>query len=573
MTSKITRLKNTRRFFNIIQQGNSAKNTAILKRLIHSGIHINEPSPISQIMPLHAAATYGSLEIIQLLIGLGATIDARSTNNETLLHWAARRGLLEVMQLLLAKGAMIDLENNNRETPLHLAVRYNHPVIVKLLIDHHAKIDSQNWCGDTPLHLAAEQTPAIVQLLLDHGARIDIENSVGNTPLIFSVIMNNPFAVDKILLVFINKIVEGGQLNTLRQSLGMLCKREDTPLQIVQRIIACDPYHQLQLIKLIESHYIASHSPFISDAARFWQDPRKLFEIIQGAPSEEHTKAIMGSIQKYINVPYLRGYTLLHWAVEYNQPNIVRLLLDHGARPNIHDATGWTPLHLAAASGYSEIIQILLSKNININEKNRRGDTPLQIAAMRNHPKTVTLLLEKRAQIDERNNNGDTALHLAMQQGLPEIAALLLQGGAKVDIKNHTGKTALGCVITDNPKLKESHLVLENLLLILIDKIAKWDQFEILRKNLGPKSAPTPKMIAKKIMSGDQAEKIHYITIIEFYYSLGYLSEHLGTLSVNEAHELSSPVSQIVFSSPSSSSQAGTAAKPEEKHRHPKCRL
>ena len=39
------------------------------------------------------------------------------------------------------------------------------------------------------------------------------------------------------------------------------------------------------------------------------------------------------------------GATALYWAVYYDQPAAVALLLEHGADPNAHDSLGFYPLH------------------------------------------------------------------------------------------------------------------------------------------------------------------------------------------------------------------------------------
>jgi ankyrin repeat protein len=67
------------------------------------------------------------LEAVQVLLDLGADIDAVDKNGETAMHGAAYKNLPKVVKLLAAKGAKIDIWNRNDKfgwTPLAIAVGY-----------------------------------------------------------------------------------------------------------------------------------------------------------------------------------------------------------------------------------------------------------------------------------------------------------------------------------------------------------------------------------------------------------------------------------------------------------------
>ncbi len=44
------------------------------------------------------------------------------------------------------------------------------------------------------------------------------------------------------------------------------------------------------------------------------------------------------------------GWTLLHLAAEYRNPDAVQLLVASGGNPNIKDTSGWSPVHLSIDS-------------------------------------------------------------------------------------------------------------------------------------------------------------------------------------------------------------------------------
>lgn len=54
------------------------------------------------------------------------------------------------------------------------------------------------------------------------------------------------------------------------------------------------------------------------------------------------------------------GYTPLHVACHFGQLNMVRFLLDEGAKVSATTAVGYTPLHQAAQQGHSTIVNTLL---------------------------------------------------------------------------------------------------------------------------------------------------------------------------------------------------------------------
>ncbi|NPA58483.1 MAG: ankyrin repeat domain-containing protein [Aquificae bacterium] len=60
-----------------------------------------------------------------------------------------------------------------------------------------------------------------------------------------------------------------------------------------------------------------------------------------------------------VNAQDDKGGTALHWAVFYGHGDIVRLLLMHGANPDIKDRNGITPVDVARINGRKEMLKIL----------------------------------------------------------------------------------------------------------------------------------------------------------------------------------------------------------------------
>jgi ankyrin repeat protein len=67
---------------------------------------------------LHAACYDGRADIAELLIRLGAEVNAREVNGRTPLHHAANNGHLEVIDVLVRHGARLAVRDNGGLTPL-----------------------------------------------------------------------------------------------------------------------------------------------------------------------------------------------------------------------------------------------------------------------------------------------------------------------------------------------------------------------------------------------------------------------------------------------------------------------
>ena len=84
-----------------------------------------------------------------------------------------------------------------------------------------------------------------------------------------------------------------------------------------------------------------------------------------------------------------RGLRLLQRAIEANNTEVVRELLDRGAAIDIPDMYGWTALHSAAFSGNIEIFLAVFSKAKSKNPMDHRGWTPLDLASFYKYDEIV----------------------------------------------------------------------------------------------------------------------------------------------------------------------------------------
>ncbi|CAE7391991.1 unnamed protein product [Symbiodinium natans] len=165
------------------------KSVEIATLLLEAGACKDLPSCDSkQRTALGQAVQGGNLDIVKLLLELGADMDLSNGRGTTPLMLAAAYGQLEIASLLLQAGVNADLADDQGITALMIAAVTGDLDIGRLLLEAGVNKDFAYPGGPTALMFAAREGQVeFVRLLLEAGATKDLTDNRGKTAAALAV--------------------------------------------------------------------------------------------------------------------------------------------------------------------------------------------------------------------------------------------------------------------------------------------------------------------------------------------------------------------------------------------------
>jgi ankyrin repeat protein len=118
------------------------------------------------------------------------------------------------------------------------------------------------------------------------------------------------------------------------------------------------------------------------------------------------------------------GFSPLHLACFFRQPEAAHVLLAAGADAKAVSAHRIAVIHSAAASRDAGLVQLVLAAGADPNVKQNGGYTALQSAAMHNNVEMVQALLGAGADPAIKNDEGQTAADMAANAGATDVVEL-----------------------------------------------------------------------------------------------------------------------------------------------------
>ncbi|XP_062307267.1 tankyrase, TRF1-interacting ankyrin-related ADP-ribose polymerase b isoform X3 [Osmerus eperlanus] len=429
--------------------------------------------------PLHLAAGYNRVRIVQLLLQHGADVHAKDKGGLVPLHNACSYGHFEVTELLLKHGACVNAMDLWQFTPLHEAASKNRVEVCSLLLSHVADPTLLNCHSKSAVDMAP--TPELKERLtyefkghsLLQAAREADMAKVKKTLALEIISFKHPQTNETALHCAVasphpkrKQVTElllrkGANINEKNKdfmtALHVAAERaHNDVLEVLQKhgakVNAVDTLGQTALHRAALAGHIQTCRLLLNSGA----DPSIVSlqgftasqmgnEAVQQILNEnvptrnsdvdyrflEAAKAgDLDTVQQLctpqnVNCRDLEGRhsTPLHFAAGYNRVAVAEYLLEHGADVNAQDKGGLIPLHNAASYGHVDIAALLIKYNTCVNATDKWAFTPLHEAAQKGRTQLCALLLAHGADPAMKNQEGQTALDLATAD---DIRALLM---------------------------------------------------------------------------------------------------------------------------------------------------
>lgn len=407
------------------------------------------------VTPLYLAAVNGNAAMIDALLAAGADASAYAPHGETMLMTAARTGVPDAVQVLLEAGAPVDARDRTFEhTALLVAALEQQTEAAKLLIARGANVDARTrvgpepqfvppckgtGCGSegvginrgglpdrgrrdprlggmTPLLVAARDGAAeMAQLLIDTGADVEVAEANGVRPLLMALL--------------------NGHVETARVLLAAGADPKADDFWGRSPLWAAVEYRNLDMNNRDQDSPTTNgvdRAPFVAMIEELIAAGADVNARTREVPPQRRWLYSLGDVSW---VDYTGQTPFLRAALSADL-TVMRLLLEHGADPNLPTFAGTTPLMAAAgvnwvvAQTYTEspealveAVKLCLSLGADVNAANSMGLTGLLGAANRGSNDIIRVLVEHGADLDVVDVQGRSAQRWAEGVFLAAVGA------------------------------------------------------------------------------------------------------------------------------------------------------
>ncbi|KAM4736801.1 LOW QUALITY PROTEIN: serine/threonine-protein phosphatase 6 regulatory ankyrin repeat subunit C [Anableps anableps] len=424
----------------------SGGNVECLNLLLSSGTDLNKRDIMGR-TPLHYAAANGRYQCTVALVNAGAEVNEQDQTGCTPLHYSAASQAFSradrhfsgnhqntedetkesyfCLEHLLDNGADPSMVNSKGYSAVHYAAYHGNKQNLELLLEmsFNALGDIESSIPVSPLHLAADRGHWQARLVTETAAYVDMQDAAGRSVLYLAAQKGYARCVEVLL------------------AQGASCLLNDNHLMWTPIHVAAANGHSDCLRMMIE---YGEEGDLINVTDKFGQTPLML-SVLGG-----HTDCVHFLLEKSAlpDAKDKRGHTALHRGAVLGHDDCVASLLDHKASPLCRDAQGRTPLHYAASRGHTEILASLVQAVMATDSQDKLLDnkqyTPIHWAAYKGHEDCLEVLLEFKTFIHEEGNPF-TPLHCALMNGHSGAAERLLESARvhMINTRDAKGRTPL----------------------------------------------------------------------------------------------------------------------------------
>lgn len=162
----------------------------IAEYLYKKGLDFSVESSLSHFTPMQLALSENRPDMVEFLVSIGVSIDAKTRDGFSLLHVAVLRRNIDVIKVLLRNGVDPNTQDNDKQTPLHIACWLGDLDVASTLVKAKANINAEDSRGLTPLHISIIcGNPDLFKLIALKGGDFNKQDNYGLTPLRYILLL------------------------------------------------------------------------------------------------------------------------------------------------------------------------------------------------------------------------------------------------------------------------------------------------------------------------------------------------------------------------------------------------
>ncbi|KAK3317392.1 ankyrin repeat-containing domain protein [Cercophora scortea] len=318
---------------------------------VHKRSFVDKPRnllPLALSIMIHC-----SVDVAKILLRAGADPNgSRAPNESSPLYIASKQGNANMVKLLVDNGADVDLpvvytsiRGRDSLTPLYAAIKKGSSHTrdaVRCLLESNANPDImcfKHHKGSKAMHIAARNNDVeYLRLLLDHGAEVNGQDSNQHTPLWCSIVKGHRLAA-----AF---LIESGAISNTPREAPTICTAANAGMDsiitlLLDRGCPIDSPDPLDGSTALKRAVLKGHMSTVRLLLSRGADVRVLDKtgqnIIYHALENSAVLRLIvdqcdrGPLLEAINKKGDGKFTMLHWAVLYDNPACVEILLQAGA--------------------------------------------------------------------------------------------------------------------------------------------------------------------------------------------------------------------------------------------------